>query len=306
MNRKLKTPLILVILLFLLSLILVFLVLQKRNQEGQTASQGSSALEASGESSSSSSLTAETSAETSGSSEGSSEGSGAAESSNSSESASESSSETTSEASSESSSETSAETSAASGEGQASEGEGGSEASSESSITDEDLPDDPDLQFETSDSYYDDINVKVLTAVLSQDFETLSEYVGDAGLRLSPMGEASENDVILSASEVSSFFSRSSEMYGIYLGSGGAIRMMPDEYYRTFINPDAFDFTLASALYDDAEDLASAAAYGSDLHTVGYHYVPNVMEWQNVIFVYQRSGERDWLVGIIYQDLTTG
>lgn len=302
MNRKLKTPLILVILLFLLSLILVFLVLQKRNQGGQTASQGSSALEASGESSSSSSLTAETSAETSGSSEGSSEGSGAAESSNSSESASESSSETSSEASSESSSETSD----ASGEGQASEGEGGSEASSESSITDEDLPDDPDLQFETSDSYYDDINVKVLTAVLSQDFETLSEYVGDAGLRLSPMGEASENDVILSASEVSSFFSRSSEMYGIYLGSGGAIRMMPDEYYRTFINPDAFDFTLASALYDDAEDLAAAAAYGSDLHTVGYHYVPNVMEWQNVIFVYQRSGERDWLVGIIYQDLTTG
>ena len=146
----------------------------------------------------------------------------------------------------------------------------------------------------------------MLTAVLSQDFETLSEYVGDAGLRLSPMGEASENDVILSASEVSSFFSRSSEMYGIYLGSGGAIRMMPDEYYRTFINPDAFDFTLASALYDDAEDLAAAAAYGSDLHTVGYHYVPNVMEWQNVIFVYQRSGERDWLVGIIYQDLTTG
>ncbi len=302
MNRKLKTPLILVILLFLLSLILVFLVLQKRNQGGQTASQGSSALEASGESSSSSSLTAETSAETSGSSEGSSEGSGAAESSNSSESASESSSETSSEASSESSSETSD----ASGEGQASEGEGGSEASSESSITDEDLPDDPDLQFETSDSYYDDINVKVLTAVLSQDFETLSEYVGDAGLRLSPMGEASENDVILSASEVSSFFSRSSEMYGIYLGSGGAIRMMPDEYYRTFINPDAFDFTLASALYDDAEDLAAAAAYGSDLHTVGYHYVPNVMEWQNVIFVYQRNGERDWLVGIIYQDLTTG
>ncbi len=302
MNRKLKTPLILVILLFLLSLILVFLVLQKRNQGGQTASQGSSALEASGESSSSSFLTAETSAETSGSSEGSSEGSGAAESSNSSESASESSSETSSEASSESSSETSD----ASGEGQASEGEGGSEASSESSITDEDLPDDPDLQFETSDSYYDDINVKVLTAVLSQDFETLSEYVGDAGLRLSPMGEASENDVILSASEVSSFFSRSSEMYGIYLGSGGAIRMMPDEYYRTFINPDAFDFTLASALYDDAEDLAAAAAYGSDLHTVGYHYVPNVMEWQNVIFVYQRSGERDWLVGIIYQDLTTG
>ena len=302
MNRKLKTPLILVILLFLLSLILVFLVLQKRNQEGQTASQDSSALEASGENSSSSSLTAETSAETSGSSEGSSEGSGAAESSNSSESASESSSETSSEASSESSSETSD----ASGEGQSSEGEGGSEASSESSITDEDLPDDPDLQFETSDSYYDDINVKVLTAVLSQDFETLSEYVGDAGLRLSPMGEASENDVILSASEVSSFFSRSSEMYGIYLGSGGAIRMMPDEYYRTFINPDAFDFALASALYDDAEDLASAAAYGSDLHTVGYHYVPNVMEWQNVIFVYQRSGERDWLVGIIYQDLTTG
>ena len=294
MNRKLKTPLILVILLFLLSLILVFLVLQKRNQEGQTVSQGSSALEASSESSSSSSLTAETS----GSSEGSSEGSGAGESSNSSEGTSESSSETSSESSSE--------TSDASGEGQASEGEGGSEASSESSITDEDLPDDPDLQFETSDSYYDDINVKVLTAVLSQDFETLSEYVGDAGLRLSPMGEASENDVILSASEVSSFFSRSSEMYGIYLGSGGAIRMMPDEYYRTFINPDAFDFTLASALYDDAEDLAAAAAYGSDLHTVGYHYVPNVMEWQNVIFVYQRSGERDWLVGIIYQDLTTG
>ena len=302
MNRKLKTPLILVILLFLLSLILVFLVLQKRNQGGQTASQGSSALKASGESSSGSSFSAEASGETSEASEGSSETSGAAESSNSSESASESSSETSSEASSESSSETSD----ASGEGQSSEGEGGSEASSESSITDEDLPDDPDLQFETSDSYYDDINVKVLTAVLSQDFETLSEYVGDAGLRLSPMGEASENDVILSASEVSGFFSRSSEMYGIYLGSGGAIRMMPDEYYRTFINPDAFDFTLASALYDDAEDLAAAAAYGSDLHTVGYHYVPNIMEWQNVIFVYQRSGERDWLVGIIYQDLTTG
>jgi len=292
MNRKTRTPLILVIILLLLSIFLIVLVTQKRGSTVPDASESTA-----------SESTAEASADVSESRKSESSEDAGSVSSEETSSEAESSSEPASSESSESS-----ENSESSDVGGSSEtsSEASSESSSTSSISEEDLPDDPDPQFETSESYFDDINVKVLTAVLSRDFGTLSEYVGEAGLRLCPMGEPSENDITLSASEVADFFSRGSEMYGIYLGSGNPIRMTPDEYYSSFINPSAFDFTACTTLYDDEEDLAAAGAFGSDIHTVGYHYVPNIMEWQNVIFVYQRYGEQDLLVGIIYQDLTTG
>lgn len=301
MNPKTKKLLLLVILLLLLSVFLLILVTQKREREnaaGLNSTGSETSVETSAEisventdpiGSESADVSDSSGAETSMESTSEEETASQAESSDSSSSA--------------ESSETSAssETSESSGAG----GSSGNESSSNSSISEEDLPDKPDPQFETSEAYFDDINVKVLTAVLSRDFDTLSGYVGDAGLRLCPMGEPGVEDITLSASEVSGFFSRGSEMYGIYPGSGNPIRMMPDEYYQTFINPDSFDFTSCTTLYDDADDLSAASAFGSDLHTVGYHYAPNIMEWQNVIFVYQRDGERDLLVGIIYQDMTT-
>lgn len=187
----------------------------------------------------------------------------------------------------------------------------GISASSESSIdlssdlTTADQPDTPDLNFETSGSSYDDIMINVLTCILRQDMTTLSSYVGSQGLRLSPTGYAMDSDVILSASELESFFSLGSMTYGTYPGSGEAIQCTPDEYYDKFISPAGFDYAASMVRYNDANDLAALNGLVSNPKTISYDYAPNVMEWMRLILVYTSEGSGDVLCGIIYQDMTT-
>ncbi len=180
-----------------------------------------------------------------------------------------------------------------------------SETSIAEGLVPEDQPDEPDLNFETSGQSYDDIMVNVLTCLLSKDMNALSSYVGSQGLRLSPTGICSESDVVLSADEVSSFFSLGSMSYGTYPGSGEDMYYAPDEYYSEYLYPSEFDFSVSSVAYNDAEDLAAVNGLVSNAKTVSYYYAPNIMEWQRLIFVYGAEGSGDALCAIIYQDLTT-
>lgn len=174
-----------------------------------------------------------------------------------------------------------------------------------SDLVAEDQPEAPDLNFETSGSSYDDIMVNILTCLLSQDMSALSEYVGSVGFRLAPTGIFSAEDVVLSASDLSAFFSLSAQKYGTYPGSGESIYLTPTEYYNSYLVPSGFDFSAASVSYNDSADLAAVAGYVSDPKTVSYLYSPNVMEWKRLIVVYTHEGGNDVLSGIIYQDVTT-
>ncbi len=174
-----------------------------------------------------------------------------------------------------------------------------------SDLIPEDQPDDPNLNFETSGSSYDDIMINVLTCLLTQDTASLSDYIGDQGFRLSPTGTATSADVILSANELTDFFSMNSQSYGTYPGSGEDIYLTPSEYYAKYIVPSSFDFTTASVLYNDVNDLEAVAGFVADPKTVSYKYSPSVMEWKRIIVVYGSEGNGDVLCGIIYQDATT-
>ncbi len=174
-----------------------------------------------------------------------------------------------------------------------------------SDLIPEDQPDDPDLNFEASGSSYDDIMVNVLTCLLTRDTEALSGYVGSQGLRLSPTGIATGTDVVLSADELSGFFSRQAQSYGTYPGSGEDIYLTSDEYYDRYLVPAGFDFSAATVSYNDAGDLEAVAGYVQDPKTVSYKYTPSVMEWKRIILVYGSEGAGDVLCGIIYQDVTT-
>lgn len=197
----------------------------------------------------------------------------------------------------------SAETASSEEEAEESSDSSSTETSAENSDTDEeDLPD-TDPYFETEGDSFDDIMIKVLSALISADFDSLSDYVGGEGLRLSPMGAFLEDDIVLTSNEVADYLSMDTMRYGIYRGSGNAIRMTPVEYYNKFICPSDFDFSETSIYIDDEEDL-EAAGWG-DIHTVRYTYEPNVMEWQDVIMVYRENGGRDYLIGIIHRDVTT-
>ena len=169
----------------------------------------------------------------------------------------------------------------------------------------EDSPGDPNFNFETSGSSYDDIMINVLTSLLSKDMATLSTYVGSKGLRLVPTGAVNNHDVTLSADEVANFFSRPSQSYGTYAGSGNTITCTPDEYYNTFLMPDGFDFSAANVTYNEAAHIQAASNIAASPKTVAYYYAPNVMEWKRIIMVYDTEGDRDVLCGIIYQDAST-
>ncbi len=174
-----------------------------------------------------------------------------------------------------------------------------------SGLIPEDQPDDPDLNFETSGSSYDDIMVNVLTCLLTQDTASLSDYVGSQGFRLSPTGIATSADVVLSADELADFFSMNSQSFGTYPGSGEDIYLSPSEYYAKYLVPSGFDFTTASVLYNDVNDLEAVAGFVADPKTVSYKYSPSVMEWKRIIVVYGSEGNGDVLCGMIYQDVTT-
>ena len=174
-----------------------------------------------------------------------------------------------------------------------------------SGLVPEDQPDDPDLNFEASGSSYDDIMVNVLTCLLTKDTQALSGYVGSQGLRLSPTGIATGADVILSADELSNFFSMGTQSYGTYPGSGEDIYLTSNEYYDRYLVPAGFDFSAASVSYNDAGDLDALSGYVQDPKTVSYKYTPNVMEWKRIILVYGSEGSGDVLCGVIYQDVTT-
>ena len=169
----------------------------------------------------------------------------------------------------------------------------------------EDLPGDPNPNFQTPGSSYDDIMVNVLTSLLSKDMATLSTYVGSNGLRLVPTGMANNHDVILSASEVADFFNRPSQSYGTFAGSGNPITCTPDEYYNTYLMPDGFDFSIANVTYNEASHVEAASNIAASPKTVAYYYAPNVMEWKRIIMVYDTENNRDVLCGIIYQDAST-
>ena len=174
-----------------------------------------------------------------------------------------------------------------------------------SNLVPEDQPDAPDLNFEASGSSYDDIMVNVLTCLLAQDMASLSEYVGSSGFRLAPTGTFSEEDVILSAADLSNFFSLSAQRYGTYPGSGESIYLTPTEYYDRYLVPTEFDFSTATVSYNDAADINAVSGYVTDPKTVSYLYTPNVMEWKRLIAVYITEGNSDVLCGMIYQDVTT-
>ena len=174
-----------------------------------------------------------------------------------------------------------------------------------SDLIPEDQPDDPNLNYEASGSSYDDIMVNVLTCLLSKDMASLSEYVGSSGFRLAPTGSFSGADVVLSASELSDFFSLNAQSYGTYPGSGESIYMTPDEYYKCYMVPDSFDFSAASVSYNDATDINTVSGYVDDPKTVSYRFSPSAMDWKRLIIVYCSEGSSDVLCGIIYQDVTT-
>ena len=181
-----------------------------------------------------------------------------------------------------------------------------SDSSLASGLNPEDQPDSPDLNFKPSGVSYDDIMINVLTCLLSRDMSSFASYVGSQGLRLSPTGSMTEQDIVLSADEVAEFFQLDSKIYGTYPGSGETIRCTPEEYYTRYLAPSDFNFSAATTAYNDAADLETAAGFVSNPKTVSYEYSPSAMEWMRLIMVYANDGDRgDVLCGIVYLDLTT-
>lgn len=149
---------------------------------------------------------------------------------------------------------------------------------------------------------YDEIMVDVLTEILGQHFDELAAHVGSQGLRLSPTGVQTADDVVLSSSEVASFLSGSSRSYGISPGSGQSLELTPSEYYSRYMYPDGFDFANAVTAYNDEADLA-LCTQTSDPETVSFYYSANAIEWKKIILVFTaESSDSDVLCGIIYKD----
>lgn len=180
---------------------------------------------------------------------------------------------------------------------------GSSESSSEEADSEEDasVP-----YYEPVGGSYDQILVNVLSALLSDDYGTLAEYVSEEGLRLCPMGAALSTDVILSKDGVTAFPERDSTLFGYRRGSGNAIYMTGSEYCHTFICPDDFDFSAASVYYDAGDDLSLAESFLSGtVHTVRYTYEPNIMDWQDIVLVFVTEDDHDSLAAIMHRDATT-
>lgn len=156
----------------------------------------------------------------------------------------------------------------------------------------------------TNGPSYDTVNDEVLSCLLSRDFEGLSGFVAQDGLRLSPTGEQIGKDVVLTSAEVAGFFSSGTRTYGTNPGSGESITLTPAVYYSEYIAPQDLDFSSAIISYDAEEDIA-LCGLTENAHTVSYYASPNIMEWQKIVLVYTRTSDGDKLAGILYLDQFT-
>lgn len=160
-----------------------------------------------------------------------------------------------------------------------------------------------------------ELNKKILTAIKKKEYQSIARYVHpQLGLRFSPYATVDlNNDAIFQAVELIKIMKDDTKLFwGNYDGTGDPIDLSAKDYFAQFVY-DA-DFLKAEKVM-----INRSSAQGNSINNInsvyrGCEYVENYfsgfdkkydgMDWRALRLVFQKEGDRYYLVGIVHDQWT--
>lgn len=160
-----------------------------------------------------------------------------------------------------------------------------------------------------------ELNKEILTALKKQDYQILASHIHPTlGLRLSPYATISvNNDVVFKSSELQKKMKESTKLFwGNYDGTGDPIDLSTKDYFLEFV----YDVDFLNA---DKITINRSLAKGNSLNNIPSIYPESVyvenyfsgfnkkyegMDWRALRLVFQKEGDKYYLIGIIHDQWT--
>jgi len=160
-----------------------------------------------------------------------------------------------------------------------------------------------------------EISNKVINALSTKDFDTISEIVHPAkGVRFTPYTYVSvDNDVVFNREKIESFLSNQDVyLWGQYDGTGFEISLTPIQYYdkfiytEDFVNPEEIGYnevlSRGNMLENQFEVYENAIVV--EYYFSGFNPEYEGIDWRSLRLVFEEY-EGDWkLVGVIHNQWT--
>lgn len=155
----------------------------------------------------------------------------------------------------------------------------------------------------------------VAVAMSKRDLKALAAMAHpEKGVRFSPYAWVdASSDVVLSPAQIEDGFAdHTVRTFGAYDGSGDPIQLTFEQYFDRFVYDGDFAGTKDAAVDKsigggNTVNNASKAYPGAtivELHIGGTNPKYEGMDWRSLRLVFERDGDRVWLVGIIHDEWT--
>lgn len=159
------------------------------------------------------------------------------------------------------------------------------------------------------------LNKKILNSLKKQDYRALANHLHPIlGLRLSPYATVNvSNDVLIKSTELLKMLKENKKLYwGNYDGTGDPIDLSAKDYFAEFV----YDVDFLNA---EKVSLNKSMAKGNSIDNInsvypqcdfvenyfsGFNKKYEGMDWRALRLVFQKEGNRHYLVGIVHDQWT--
>lgn len=160
------------------------------------------------------------------------------------------------------------------------------------------------------------LNKQILSFIKKKDYQSLSNYIHPVlGLRFTPYATVNfNNDVVVKPKELLKMIKDNNThlFWGSYDGTGDPIDLTTTDYFSQFVYD--VDFLNAEKITINKSSASGNSINNIDSIYPGCEYVENYfsgfdkqyggMDWRALRLVFQKEGERYYLVGIVHDQWT--
>lgn len=159
------------------------------------------------------------------------------------------------------------------------------------------------------------LSKKVLSSLKNKDYKTLSTCIHpDLGIRFSPYAyiDTTAGIVMTSAAFMEKVKAGTKLNWGVYDGTGEAIKLTTEEYLQKFVydvdflNAEKTTVNQSSAQGNSINNISQIypAAVYTESYFSGFKEEYKGMDWRALRLVYEKVGERYYLVALVHDQWT--
>src|SRR5690606_20863141 len=159
------------------------------------------------------------------------------------------------------------------------------------------------------------LNKKILNSLKKQDYRALANHLHPIlGLRLSPYATVNvSNDVLIKSTELLKMLKENKKLYwGNYDGTGDPIDLSAKDYFAEFVydvdflNAEKVSLNKSMAKGNSIDNISSVYPQCDFVENYfsGFNKKYEGMDWRALRLVFQKEGNRYYLVGMIHDQWT--